>query len=116
MGDVEDEYDPEKCDFEDLVPYFDSIPSGKRQALLDNEKYYKEKYGIQTYTNACWNRLKNSKTSQMQEKVIEDEPTYRVIEQVDYVNNFQYIVPYSDAYKVMLEGKVMIPKKVDWWK
>ena len=59
-----------------------------RREMLDNEKYYREKYGLQLLTERSYKRFKEAKTTQEGNKIIQDEPTYRIVEQNDYKIHF----------------------------
>jgi hypothetical protein len=53
--------------------------------LLENEAYFKEKYGIQTINQKGYERLRNSVSVLDKEKEIENEGTYRIIEMQKYM-------------------------------
>lgn len=54
LSEAEDELDPEKADFEGLVDFFEAIPDYQKKQLIDNESYYREKYGLKTMSDECW--------------------------------------------------------------
>jgi hypothetical protein len=65
-----EEEDLEKADFEDLRPFSEAMTESDRQELIDNEKYFKEKYGLQLLTERSFERFKNAKTTDNGNKLI----------------------------------------------
>ena len=57
--------------------------------MLDNERYFRKNYNISTLTRKSFGLLSKAKNYRM-DKLVEDEPSYRVIEMESYVMEFNF--------------------------
>lgn len=80
--------DLQRADLEELEDFSKAFPTKQKDNLLANENYFREHYRLKTMTDEFHERLTKTPVTDDIMKIIEDEPTYRIIEQEEYLYNF----------------------------
>ena len=71
------------------------------------EEYYKAKYGIETYSAEMYQKLKDAEMAD-DEHIIMGVATYRLLENIKYVQGFQYEPPKMLKGTPTREGRIFI--------
>ena len=71
------------------------------------EEYYKGKYGIETYSAEMYQKLKEAEVAD-DEHIIMGVATYRLLENIKYVQGFQYEPPKMLKGTPTREGRIFI--------
>jgi len=78
------------------------------QALVQGqEEYYKGKYGIETYSAEMYQKLKEAEVAD-DDHIIMGVATYRLLENIKYVQGFQYEPPKMLKGTPTREGRIFI--------
>lgn len=103
-GDEEDEDDQL---VEGLSTYQEALKKDDQSLIQGQEEYYKAKYGIETYSSEMYHKLKTAEVAD-DEHIIMGVATYRLLENIKYVQGFQYEPPKLNAGKPTREGRIFI--------
>ena len=68
---------------EGLAEYYDALKDADKSSLIGQEETFKNKYGIQTWSDAQLTKMKNSTTSDM-DHIIMGVASYRLLENLEY--------------------------------
>ena len=79
-----------RADEEENLDYSQAVDTMSRQRLITNERHFFENYGIRTWTKDQFSRLEKAADEPAQDGIIENIPTYRMIEIPKYMIKFQY--------------------------
>lgn len=73
---------------EGLAEYYDALKDSDKACLIGQEEYFK-RYGVKTFTDEQFSKLKQSETADL-EKIIMGVATYRILDNLQYQQDLQY--------------------------
>ena len=104
-GDDEDEDDQL---VEGLSTYQEALKLDDQALVQGQEEHYKKEYGIETYSPEMYHKLKTAEMAD-EEHIIMGVATYRLLENIKYVQAFQYEPPkMSKDGTTSREGRIFI--------
>ena len=92
---------------EGLSTYQEALKLDDQALVQGQEEYYKGKYGIETYSAEMYQKLKDAEVAD-DEHIIMGVATYRLLENIKYVQGFQYEPPKMLKGTPTREGRIFI--------
>lgn len=87
---------------EGLSSYQDAIELGDKQQMLASEDYYLKRYQVKYYSQETMSKIEDSlKREQDLEFIFQDCASYRVLDNIEYAQAFQYEPPIK-----LLDGRI----------